>query len=109
MGVHLRMVGALCLAALSTAASAENLYRNSGWPAMSGDRRASSVGDALTIVIFQAAEATNTAQNSSNRGTNVGGGLRAGPIDESGELRFGGSYSGRGEVRRSERFVAQIT
>ncbi|MGQ0661095.1 flagellar basal body L-ring protein FlgH, partial [Sphingosinicella sp.] len=42
-------------------------------------------------------------------GTNVGGGLRAGPIDESGELRFGGSYSGRGEVRRSERFVAQIT
>lgn len=102
--------GAMALAASwPGVATAENLYRGSAWPAMSSDRRASAAGDALTIVIFQAAEASNTAQNSSNRGTNVSGGLRAGPIDELGELRFGGSYTGRGEVRRSERFVAQIT
>lgn len=99
----------LWLVALPASGAAENLYRDNGWPAMSTDRRASAVGDVLTIIIFQAAEATNSAQNNSNRGTNVSGGLRAGSIDESGELRFGGSYNGRGEVRRSERFVAQIT
>lgn len=100
------VIGALMMPSV---VAAENLYQNSGWAAMSTDRRATAIGDALTIVIFQAADATNTAQTGSSRATNVGGGLRAGPIDESGELRLGGSYNGRGEVRRSERFVSQIT
>ncbi len=30
-------------------------------------------------------------------------------MSESGELQFGGGYSGRGEVKRSERFVSQMS
>lgn len=98
---------ALCFAA--PPAQADNLYQGSSWAAMSTDRRAAAVGDALTIVIYQAAEAVNSAQNSSRRNTNVGGGLSIGSIDERADLDIGGSYTGRGEVRRSERLVAQIT
>lgn len=48
-------------------------------------------------------------QNVSRRSTDLSGGIQAGNIDESGAISFGGSYSGRGEVRRSERFVTQLT
>ena len=90
-------------------AQADDLYRSSNWPAMSADGRASVAGDALTVVIFQAAEASNSAQNRSRKKTDLGGSFSAGSIDESADLEFGGGYSGRGEVRRSERLVAQLT
>lgn len=105
----LRATALLVVLASGTAAAAENLYRNSNWSAMGADRRASAVGDVLTVVIFQAAEASNTAQNNSSRDTNVGGGIRAGSVDETASLQLGGRYAGRGEVRRSERLVGQLT
>lgn len=85
-----------------------NLYQGSPFAALSADQRASSPGDILTVVIFQAAEASNSAQNASRKSTDLSGSISAGSINESGELKFGGGYSGRGEVRRSERFISQI-
>ena len=105
--------GTALLVALAAPAQAEDLYRGSSWASMSGDRKASEPGDVLTVVIFQAAEATNSAQNSSRKKTDVGGSLGttigSGSINETASLEFGGGYTGRGEVRRSERLVAQIT
>lgn len=108
----MRICGLLAAAALApcaATASAENLYRNNGFPAMSSDRRASVVGDLVTVVVFQAAEAVNSTRSTSRRSTEVGGRIGAGGIDEAGELSFGGGFTGQGEVRRSERVVAQIT
>lgn len=107
------IVGAALLVALAAPAQAEDLYRGSSWASMSGDRKASEPGDILTVIIFQAAEATNSAQNSSRKKTDVGGKfgttIGSGSIDESASLEFGGGYTGRGEVRRSERLVTQIS
>ncbi|RHW18966.1 flagellar basal body L-ring protein FlgH [Sphingomonas gilva] len=89
--------------------AAEDLYKKGNWAAMSADRRASQVGDLLTVVVYQSAEASNVAENGSRKTSSIGGSLRAGPIDEGGDLSFGGSYNGRGEVRRSERLVTQIS
>ncbi|HEX8223865.1 MAG TPA: flagellar basal body L-ring protein FlgH [Allosphingosinicella sp.] len=105
--------GTALLVALAAPAQAEDLYRGSSWASMSGDRKASEPGDVLTVVIFQAAEATNSAQNSSRKKTDVGGSLGttigSGSINETASLEFGGGYTGRGEVRRSERLVTQIS
>jgi flagellar L-ring protein precursor FlgH len=90
-------------------AAAEDLFKKGNWAAMSADRRASEVGDLLTVVVYQSAEASNTAENGSRKSTTIGGALRAGEINESGDLSLGGSYNGRGEVRRSERLVTQIS
>lgn len=100
-------VNLVCLA--SSSAVAQNLYRSDNWASMASDRRASSIGDSITVVIQQAAESSNSTQNNSRKATDVGGSLRAGSIDERGQLSFGGGYSGRGEVRRSERLVAQLS
>jgi flagellar L-ring protein precursor FlgH len=100
-------VAALCLSA--GGAKAENLYRNGSFPAMSGDQRAAAAGDLLTVVIFESAEAVNSAQASRRRSSDIGGRIGAGSLDEQAQLSFGGGFTGRGEIRRSERVVARIT
>lgn len=102
-------VAALCLGCVSLPATAQDLYGGGNWPAMASDRRAAAIGDAITVVILESAEASNTTQSSSSRTTTLGGGLRAGGIDESGQLNLGGGFTGRGEMRRSERLVAQLS
>jgi flagellar L-ring protein precursor FlgH len=96
-------------AVLPGSAAADNLYRGSNWSSMSADRRASDVGDILTVVIFQSAESSNVAQNSSRKATDLSGSISGGGISEDGELAFGGGYTGRGEVKRSEKLIAQIS
>jgi len=108
----MRLVQAMCgivLVLAAVPAAAQDLYKDGNWSAMASDRRAASVGDAVTVVILQSAEATNTTQSSSRRTTDFGGGLRAGGIDESGQLTLGGGFTGRGETRRSEKLVAQLS
>ncbi|PSJ42212.1 flagellar basal body L-ring protein FlgH [Allosphingosinicella deserti] len=106
----IRMLGlATLLGTAAAAVQAEDLYKGTSWSAMSADRKASARGDLLTVVIYQSVEAANSAQNSSSKDTQVGGSIRGGSLSEEGSLEFGGSYRGRGEVRRTEKLVAQIT
>lgn len=107
--MSLRLAAAATALLLATPAAAQDLYRGGNWSSMAADRRASGVGDAITVVVQQAAEASNTTQNATRKSTDVSGGLNAGSINESGQLSFGGGYTGRGEVRRSERLVAQLS
>jgi flagellar L-ring protein precursor FlgH len=101
---------AFALATAPAAVAAEDLYKPSNWPAMSADDKAFAVGDSLTVVIFQAAEASNTAQKASRRKTDIGGKIDGTfGVDEEASLEFGGGYTGRGEIRRSERLVAQMS
>lgn len=106
-------VVALCAAAALYAAAgpagADDLFRDSQWAAMASDRSAAHIGDILTVIVYQSAEARNAAQNTSRTRRSFEGGLRSGSIDESASLSMDGSYSGQGEVRRSESFVTQIS
>lgn len=103
------LFGILMVGMTASPAAADNLYPPEGRPSLSSDLRASRAGDIVTVVVVQAAEASTTMQNNSRRSSQVEGSLGVGSIDESAELGFGGSYSGRGEVRRAERFVTQMT
>lgn len=109
MIAHRLIIAALPIALLGSAARAENLFNGAGWAAMSADHKASAVGDSLTILIYQQDEASKIAQNSSRKKTDVGGSFSAGSIGESADLDFGGGYTGRGEVRRGQRLIAQLT
>jgi flagellar L-ring protein precursor FlgH len=102
-------ISILPLMTVAAGAHAEDLYKSSGWSALSTDDKASHAGDLLTIIIYQQAESTNVAQNNSRKKTDLSGSFKAGHIDESASLDFGGGYSGSGEAKRSERFVTQLT
>lgn len=99
----------LLLTLAEGSATAEDLYRGGSFPSIASDIKANAVGDAVTIVIFENASASNRVINRTSKQTQLQGGLRAGSIDENGNLGFGGSFSGTGEVSRSEQLVARIT
>lgn len=101
------MIGLALLALI--AAPADDLYRRGGWGALAADQRAGQLGDAVTIVVYQSADASNSAQNSTRRATDVAASLDAGPIDEGGRASLGGGFTGRGEARRSERLVTRLS
>lgn len=88
---------------------AQDLFHDGNWPALATDRRASARGDVLTIVVHQVAESSNVTQRARRRATDTGGGVRVGDVNEDASIRFGGGFSGRGEVRRSERLLTSLT
>lgn len=103
------MIASSLLSLLVLSSTGQDLYQGGNWAAMATDRRASQVGDTITVVVHQVAEASNTTQNATRKSTEAGGNLRAGGVDESAGISFGGGYSGRGEARRSERLLAQLS
>lgn len=109
-GKHQKMLLAiLCAVGSSAPAAAEDLYKGGQFPAIASDIKAAGVGDAVTIVIFENASASNRITNRSSKQTQLQGGLSAGSINERGSLDFGGGFTGTGEVSRSEQLVARIT
>lgn len=90
-------------------ANAEDLFKPGITQSLAGDRRATATGDLITIVIVQAAESSTSVQSGSQRSSSINGHIGVGKIDESAGLSMGGASNGRGEMRRSERFVTQMT
>lgn len=103
------IVSLALLLASAGPAGADDLFTDPNWAAVASDRSASEVGDILTVLVYQAAEARNAAQNNSRTRRSFEGGLEAGSIDESASLSLDGAYTGQGEVRRSESFITQIS
>lgn len=100
----------VAVAALPGAATADNLFRSNEFAPLATDIVASQVGDILTVVVFQAAEARNSARNLTDRSISVGGDVRGfGDVDEFGDVSLSGGAAGRGETRRSESFVTQLS
>lgn len=94
---------------IPSAATADDLYRPGGWAALTADQRAGKIGDALTIVVYQAAESSNSTQTSTRKSTDIAAALSAGSVNEGARANLGGGYSGRGDARRTERFVTQLS
>lgn len=88
---------------------AEDLYKRSTWSSLAADRKAGDVGDALTVVVYEAAETTNSVRSDSRRTTQVAGSLRGPGLSEEAGLQAGGGYTGGGAVQRSDKVIAQIT
>lgn len=104
-----RLPALLLLGLTGASAHAEDLFHNQPWANVASDRNASAVGDVLTVVVYQNAEARNAARNDAHRQRSLSGSVEAGSTNEAAHLSLDGSYSGQGEVRRSESFVTQIS
>jgi flagellar L-ring protein precursor FlgH len=100
---------AIAAVLVPTLALAEDLYNGSPFAAIATDQRAHAPGDVLTVIVYQSAEARNAAQNSSRQGRTFDGALSAGSTEESAALSLDSAYAGRGEVRRSESLITQVS
>lgn len=108
MVCFLPVIGAL-LAGPALPAQAENLFNAERYRPLAADERAFRIGDVVTLIVYQSAEARNLASNTSGRDTQAGASFQTDVRGESADIRFGGSFAGRGEVRRGGSILAQIS
>ena len=109
------VVGIACLSVMfmfmPSQVLADDLYQPNNWSDLASDRKASQVGDVLSVVVYQSAEASNLAQNSRDRRSSFDANVDIDVIgvQEYGDVSFGGGFVGRGETRRREQFITRIS
>lgn len=98
------------MAQVQTAAAAD-LAIQGDFAALVGDRRATKVGDIVTLVIVENSSASNSADLSSEKSYSANGSVSSvnTPRTYGGQLRLGDESEGRGRLQRSGRLAAQLS
>lgn len=105
-----RLALAAILAAISLPAGAENLYRPGNWPALAADRKASQIGDILTLQVVENNQASNSVTKGSRKRNALDISLDTSlDFEESASGTLGGSYEGQGTNGRTDRMVARLS
>ncbi len=105
----IQSVLAFCALSIGAPGMADDLYKPGQSQSFATDQRANQVGDIVTVVIVQSAEASSTVRSGSRRSTSLSGNIGAGSIDEGANASLGTNFDGQGQATRSERFVTQMT
>ncbi|WP_291198154.1 flagellar basal body L-ring protein FlgH [Hyphomonas sp.] len=104
---------AICLFLMCTVialpAASQTIVPQPRFYSLGSDLQARRAGDILTIAVHQTAEARSAAESGAGRRSEADVSYRAGSTADSAELAFGGSYAGRGEIRRSGSVIALIS
>lgn len=94
----------------TTPAYADDLFKPDNWSALAADRKASQIGDILTLLVVE----NNQASNSVTKGSRKRNAIDVG-VDTSFDFKenvsgaLGGSYEGQGNNGRSDRMVARLS
>jgi flagellar L-ring protein precursor FlgH len=93
------------------ASHGESLFDANTYQSLSGDAKAHSVGDVLTVLIVENSSATESADTATHRnsGYNLSAGKVTEPNSKGGGLQVGSDFDGGGKTLRSGRLIAQIT
>lgn len=105
----LLLAGSTALSALAPAAAAD-LYREGSFQALTSDRRASRLGDIVTILVYENSSARNTADTTTKTNVGIGGSFESlADTTADFQLGVGDNYGGRGQIQRSGNLLAQIS
>ncbi len=96
-------------AASAARAPRESLYTEGDYMALTSDRRPRRVGDLVTVVIYENASATSSADTGSTRDADVGFKLEAPARTRSGGLSTNNDFSAGGKTQRAGKVLAQLT
>jgi flagellar L-ring protein FlgH len=91
-------------------ACAEDLFKPDNWSALAADRKASQVGDILTLLVAENNKASNSVSKGSRKRNSIDIGVET-SVDfaESASATVGGSYEGQGSNARSDRMLARLS
>lgn len=101
--------GLTLLLALVQGAGADSLYKPSTFQAMTSDLRPRRLGDLVTVMVYENASASSTADTSAARDASVGLGVSTPHKSWNGAISANNAHDGRGRTQRQGRVLAQIT
>ncbi len=99
----------LAFALAAPVVQAEQLFKEQRFANLASDVIASGIGDVLTVVVVQEAEARSSGSSAASRDTSLNGGWQTDATSGFGELNVGGGFNGRGEIRRSGSILATFS
>lgn len=104
------LVAAWLVLSFAYPVSADDLYRRDSYQGLIADRRATQVGDILTILVYENSTASSSADTSTNTSTAIQGTVTTmADTRHAPQLQLGDSYGGRGQVQRQGRLLAQLS
>ncbi|WP_255420646.1 flagellar basal body L-ring protein FlgH [Paucibacter sp. KBW04] len=105
------MVGSFAQTVESKAGPAArgSLYSESSYQALTSDRRGHKVGDLVTVIIFENASASSTADTGANRDSNVGLSISTPTFNKSAGVGANSDFSGGGRTQRAGKVLGQLT
>ncbi len=86
-----------------------SLYSDAQFQPLTSDKRRFQVGEVLTVMVYEDASASTSADTGSNRDSNVGVGLSLPTRTKNAAIAVNNDYNGAGRTQRAGRVLAQIT
>ena len=90
-------------------AHATSLYTPGTYQALTSDNRIRHPGDLITVMVYESASATSSANTSTGRDADAGFDIHAPGKSYAGGVRANNQTDGRGQTVRAGRVLAQIT
>ena len=103
------LCGAVLLAALPALAQDASLYEAAGYQPLTSDVRQRQPGDLVTVMVYESASASSTANTSAGRDAGIGFDIQAPGKTYAGGIKANNQTEGRGRTAREGRVLAQIT
>ena len=91
------------------AAARESLYSEANFQALTADGRLHKVGDLVSVIIFENASATSTADTGANRDTSVGLRVTNLVTTKGAGISANNDFAGGGRTQRAGKVLAQLT
>jgi flagellar L-ring protein precursor FlgH len=90
---------------------ADNLYQPGQFRAPVADAKAFKIGDNLTVLIYEDASSTTSAETTSDKSSGVNIGVKSKNVDTpaTATVDLGDQAQGKGTIQRSGKLLAQIT
>lgn len=99
----------LLLASANGATAGDSLYRPDTYQALTSDLRARRIGDLITVMVYENASASSTANTTAARDANVGLNVQGNGKRWDARINAGNQMDGRGRTEREGKVLAQIT
>jgi flagellar L-ring protein precursor FlgH len=86
-----------------------SLYSDAQFQSLTADRRRFEVGEVLTVLVYENASASSSADTGTNRDSNVGVGVDLPSWKKSAGAAVNNDFNGTGRTQRAGRVLAQMT
>lgn len=104
-----RLLFLLACLAVSGSAPAESLYKPGSFQPLTSDLRQRHPGDLITVMVYESASASSTADTSAGRDASVGFDIKGPGKGYAGAISASNQTDGRGRTQREGKVLAQIT
>jgi flagellar L-ring protein FlgH len=86
-----------------------SLYSDAQFQSLTADKRRFEVGEVLTVMVYENASATSSADTGTNRDSSVGLGVNLSNWNKGAAVTANNDFNGTGRTQRAGRLLAQIT